>query len=163
VAQSDLMRIFKFTEEDLSYNRRGEFSPRQKAEEKENARGCRRTSGIFVLIAVGVVAAGVITGIELLQGLSVPLGIWGLLAFGAFLLTFSKSSLKVATARGKARLTMDRDRGATYHVLIVNGVYFRVSMAAYGAIEEGASYAVYYVPMSINQLLSIERIEDEVA
>lgn len=159
MADAKLMQVFQFTEEDLAYNRRGEFSPRQNAQERENTTGCRRTAGIFALVAAVVVALGILTGLELLQTLSVPLGIWGLLALGAFALTFGKSAITVKATRGKAKLTMDHSRGATYHVLIVNGVYFRVSLAAYDAVEEGASYAVYYIPMQLNQLLSIERIE----
>jgi hypothetical protein len=149
----------KFTEEDLSYNRRGEFSPRQLAEEKSNTQGCRRSSGIFVLFAAAVVALGIITRSEIVQGLSVPIGIFGLLALGAFVLTLSKSTLKVANVRGAAKLSMDRAEGAPYHVLTISGVYFRIPFAAYNAIEEGANYAIYYIPMQRNQILSMEKVE----
>jgi hypothetical protein len=155
-----LMESLKFTDEDLSYNRRGEFAPRQLAEEKSNEQGCRRSSGIFVLVAAAVVALGIITRSELVQGLSVPIGIFGILAAGAFLLSFSKSTLKVANVRGAAKLTMDRaESSAPSHVMIVNGTYFRIPFAAYNAIEEGATYAVYYIPMQRNQILSMEKME----
>lgn len=159
MSTASLMESLKFTEEDLTYNRRGEFSPRQLAEEKTNAQGCRRSSGIFVLSAVFVVALGILTGSELVQGLSIPWGILGILAAGAFLFTFSKLSLKVATARGVVKVTMEQNRVAPHHVLIVNGTYFRIPFAAYNAIEEGATYAVYYIPMQRNQILSMERVE----
>ena len=159
MSTASLMEILKFTDEDLSYNRRSEFSPRQFAEEKSNEQGCRRSSGIFVLVAIAVVALGIITRSELVQGLSVPIGIFGILAAGFFLLSFSKSTLKVANARGAAKLTMDRGEGAPHHVVIVSGTYFRIPFAAYNTIEEGATYAVYYIPMQRNQILSMEKVE----
>jgi hypothetical protein len=159
MSAAPFMEIFHFTEEDLSYNRRNEFSPRQIAEEKANSVGCRRTSGIFVLITAVVVVLGIVTGLEWLQGLSVPLGIFGILAAGAFILTFSNSSLKVVTARGAAKLTMDRHKGAAHHVLIIAGTYFSIPFAAYNLIKEGETYAVYYIPMQRAQILSIEPVE----
>jgi hypothetical protein len=161
MSTASLMQILRFTDEDLTYNRRGEFSPRQIAEEQANVQGCRRASCSFVLIAMAVVVLGIVAGSELMQRLSVPLGILGLLAAGAFFLTYSKSSLKVATTSGEAKLTMDRGGGAPYHVLIIGGTYFRISFAAYNQIEEGATYSVYYIPMQRNQILSIERIESK--
>lgn len=159
MSNASLMESLKFTDEDLTYNRRGEFSPRQRAQEKTDTQGCRRSSGIFVLVAVAVIALGILTRSELIQGLSVPLGILGIIAAGAFLLSFSKSSLKVANVRGTAKLTMNQDRGSTFHVVIVAGTHFRIPLAAYNAIEEGANYAVYYIPMGRNQILSMERVE----
>ena len=159
MSTASLMESLKFTQEDLSYNRRGEFSPRQLAEEKSNEQGCRRSSGIFVLVAAAVVVLGIITRSEIMQGLSVPIGIFGLLALGAFVLTLTKSTLKVANVRGSAKLSMDRAEGAPYHVVIISGVYFRIPFAAYNAIEEGANYAVYYIPMQRNQILSMEKVE----
>jgi hypothetical protein len=39
MSTASLMAILKFTDEDLSYNRRGEFSLRQIAKEQVNAQG----------------------------------------------------------------------------------------------------------------------------
>lgn len=158
---SQLMRDFNFSEEDLIYNRRGEISPRQAAEEKTDAQGCRRASGMFVLVVAAVIVLGIVTGWEILQGLSVPLGIFGAVALGAFALTYSKDAPRVAAARGAAKLTMDRERnqGVAYHALIVNGTYFRIPAAAYEHLIEGASYAVYYFPAQSKRILSIEPVE----
>jgi hypothetical protein len=159
MANDPLAETFGFDTEDLAHNRRGEFSLRQRATERENAAGCRRTAGIAVLVAIGLVGAAVGLRSELLGGFAVPAAVFGLVALGAFALSFGKSTLTIASVRGPAKLTMDRARGAAKHVLIVEGTYFEIPHAAYSQLEEGASYAVYYVPLQRTQVLSIEKLE----
>jgi hypothetical protein len=159
MASNPFAEAFGFDTEDLAHNRRGEFSPRQLATERENAAGCRRSAEIAVLVAAALVAAAVGLRSELLGGFAVPAGIFGLVALGAFALSFTKSTLKIASVRGPAKLTMDRARGAPKHVLIVQGTYFEIPHSAYSQLEEGASYAVYYVPHQRNQVLSVEKLE----
>jgi hypothetical protein len=96
MASSPFAEAFGFDTEDLAHNRRGEFSPRQLATERENAAGCRRSAGIAVLVAAGLVGAAVALRSELLGGFAVPAGVFGLVALGAFALSFTKSTLKIA-------------------------------------------------------------------
>lgn len=105
-----------------------------------------------------MIVLAVVTGWQALQSLAVPLGVWGVLALGAFALTFSKGLPKVASVRGTAKLTMDSSKGSAYHVLIVGGTYFHISAAAYDHLTEGAAYAVYYIPMHSNVVLSLEEV-----
>jgi hypothetical protein len=159
MASNPLAEAFGFDAEDLAHNRRGEFSPRQRATERKDAAGCRRSAGIAVLLAAGLVGAAIALRSELLGGFAVPAGVFGLVALLAFVLSFTKSTLKIAAVRGPAKLTMDRTRGAPKHVLIVQGTYFEIPHSAYSQIEEGASYAVYYVPHQRAQVLSVEKRE----
>jgi hypothetical protein len=159
MASDPLAEAFGFDTEDLAHNRRSEFSPRQLATERENAAGCRRSAGIAALVAAGLIGAAVAFRSELLGGFAVPAGVFGLVALAAFVLSFTKSKLEIAAVRGAAKLTMERARGAPKHVLIVQGTYFEIPHSAYSQIDEGSSYAVYYVPHQRNQVLSVEKLE----
>ncbi len=158
-----LRRHFKFTEEDLAFNRRGELSDKQKRRIAGYERGGKK-----LLISVGamlLVPAAFLGAIMFFfdQGDNcLGLMALGLLLVGLFLIVSqffnSPRSFKVLSVRGPARLekgTMSRSERA-YYDLYINDKQFDGDGSMPNVIQAGTEYIVYYLSTT-EDIVSVER------
>lgn len=153
----------KFAVEDLPYNRRGELSPRQKAEMNSDSRGCL----VRLLIVNGIgLALILVTRAISLQAFD-QFGVFGIgiLFMGVpwlimALLPTPKSLYDIRKVVGPARVQMGYTSGQNkYYMLIVDGTDFRVSAGLHNALEDGPDVAVYYTTSGArNSIVSWELV-----
>ncbi len=175
-----LRRHFKFTEEDLEVNRRGELSEKQRQRmEKYDAGGRKLGITIGLLLVGGGVVFGAI-GYFMYAAYNVPffrnspnwiysaipnacMGVFGLLlaAAGIFLIVsqfIKHKPFKVLSVRGPARLergTISHSQRA-YYDLYINDQEFDGDGSMPNLIQEGAEYIVYYLNTT-EEIISVER------
>jgi hypothetical protein len=175
-----LRRHFKFTEEDLRMNERGELSEKQKQRMEKYDLGGRKL-GIFfgsVLILSGLLLGGFDYSMYASfntpsfnpsgGGLAtaIPAACMGLFALllagaGAFLVgsQFIKhKAFQVLNIRGPARLESGtaRSGGRVYYDLYINDQQFDGDGTMPKVIQEGAVYVVYYLNTT-EEILSVAR------
>jgi hypothetical protein len=168
-----LMQSLQFTEEDLTFNRRGILSPRQMT----RVRAQRRTIK-FILLIVGLLLTG--GGLAFLPGMlelyaqgnanwvgnAVAIGIFAL--FGLPLMYLGVKPMhpvKVASVKGRARVarverTRRSNNSTTTYVateLHIADKIFTLPDAAYTELEDSAVYAVYYWD-GLSDIFSLEKI-----
>ncbi len=175
-----LRRHFKFTEDDLEVNRRGELSDKQKARlEKYDAGGRKLGITIGSLLVGGGVVFGAI-GYFMYAAYNDPffrnsenwiftvapagcMGAFGLLlaAAGIFLIVsqfIKHKPFKVLSVRGPARLekgTMSHSQRA-YYDLYINDQEFDGDGSMPNLIQQGVEYIVYYLNTT-QEIISVER------
>ncbi len=175
-----LRRHFKFTEDDLELNRRGQLSEKQKQRMEKYDQGGRKL-GIFiggVLILFGLLMGGfdysmyvsfndpffTQSGASVFS--AVPAGCMGFFALllagaGAFLVVsqfIKHKPFQVKSVRGPARLesgTVGHAQRA-YYDLYINDQQFDGDGTMPHVIQEGAEYVVYYLNTT-EEILSVER------
>lgn len=169
-----LMQSLDFTEEDLTYNRKGMLSPRQNAHLTRKRRAFKLT-----LLILGLLLVGVGGGVFAVQGVaSLPedtsaatemlVGAGVFVLIGApfiYLGVKPMRPVKVAIAKGKARLARvqrtSRSNNATSTYIAseihVADKIFGVPDEVFPELEDGAVYAVYYWD-GLNDIFSLERL-----
>ena len=163
MSDADLERILQFEAGDLPYNRRGERSPRQLAQMKADSRGCLTrlllANGLAVAFMVGtrLISAQAFDqiGVFALPVLFLA-GPWLIIS----LFPTPKSVYIIQSVEGDAKLTMGYTSGSNkYHMLVVDGVDFRIPQALHDAINEGDAVAVYYTSAGTTKhIVSMERL-----
>ncbi len=161
-AAADFEKLFQFESGDISYNRRGELSPRQQQVKRAESRGCLTR----LLAVLGAAAALFVIGLFVLEGeigeLVGGIGITGILMTTPFLIIYlasaRKSTNQVLTVDGTAKLSMGYTKGTNkYYMVVINDVDFRVNQMVYDAFEEDTRYIVYYTRAgSMNSIVSLE-------
>ena len=163
MSDADLERILQFEAGDLPYNRRGERSPRQLAQMRADSRGCLTR----LLLGNGLAIAWMI-GVRLISPESFEtIGLFALpvlfLAGPWLILSLfptPKSVYIIKSVEGDAKLSMGYTSGTNkYHMLVVDGVDFRIPQALHDAINEGDAVAVYYTSAGMTKhIVSMERL-----
>lgn len=169
-----LMQSLNFTEDDLTYNRKGTLSPRQNAHLTRKRRAFK-----LILLILGLLLAGVgggvfgVPGVASLPedasaatGMLVGAGVFVLIGVPFIYLGVKPMRpVKVEVAKGKARLarvqrsSRSKNSTSTYIAseIHVAGKIFSVPDEAFPELEDGAVYAVYYWD-GLNNIFSLERI-----
>ncbi len=175
-----LRRHFKFTEQDLEMNQRGELSEKQKQRMERYDLGGRKL-GIFigsVLVLFGLLMGGfdysMYTSFDTpffnqsggSSFTAVPAGCMGIFALllagaGGFLIVsqfIKHKPFKVLSVRGPARFESGTvgSAGRLYHDLYINDQEFDGDGTMPNVIQEGADYIVYYLNTT-EEILSVER------
>lgn len=168
-----LMQSLNFTEDDLTYNRRGVLSPQQTARVKAQRRTLK-----LVLLVLGLILIG--SGVAFLPGMldlrtqgdsnwvgnAVALGIFALLGLPLIYLGIRPMRpVKVAVTKGRARVarvertSRSNNSTSTYIAteLHIADKIFTVPDAAFPELEDGVVYAVYHWE-GVNEIFSVERI-----
>ncbi len=175
-----LRRHFKFTEDDLQLNRRGELSEKQRQRMEKLDAGGRKLGlfigGVLILAAVLMIAFDVYLYIDL----NTPFPGWGLnglidliptVCGGAFSLLLAAAGVflivsqyikhkpfKVLSVRGPARLERGQVRANArpYYDLYINEQQFDGDGSMPNLIQQGVEYIVYYLNTT-EEILAVER------
>ncbi len=175
-----LRRHFKFTDEDLGMNQRGQLSEKQKQRMEKYDLGGRKL-GIFIggmLLLFGLLMGGF--DYSMYTSFNTPFfnqngvspfttGTAGCLGFFALLLAgagafvvvsqfIKHRPFKVLSVRGPARLESGTVGSArhVYYDLYINDQEFDGDGSMPNVIQEGAEYIVYYLNTT-EEILSVER------
>ena len=161
-----LRKFFRFTEEDLFANRRGQFSEHQtkrlSQEAKAEQASARSSATILFVIAAAGLAIGLIIGsiAPMLMGRILMLLLMGILwpfawaAKGVSIIR-SANALQEPHLRqvsGKAQIISDGDGN---HILQVGDLEFDMDGNPSGVIMEGDEYTVHYLEAT-EEILSVE-------
>ena len=173
MADSTLMRVFQKTEEDLVANRDGRLTAAQR-ERSRKATGDDATfmagfAIVFALVMGGVLALIVSSGklFDFSEGISfdevmILLVAGGLplsaLFWAVYTIVVHRRSAaidRVDIIEGSVTLRIIRHRRLVLREVRVEGRTFALTEAAYDALEDGAHYRVYAVPLA-NVVVGIE-------
>lgn len=168
-----LMHSLNFTEEDLTYNRKGTLSPQQNERMKARRRTLKLALLVLGLILLGAGISFLPGAIELYSqgdtnwvGNAVAFGIFALIGLPfAYLGIRPMRPVKVATARGPAKIarverTSSSDNSTSTYIateMHIAGKIFTMPDAAFPELEDGVMYAVHYWE-GINEVFSVERV-----
>jgi len=160
--QRNTVKTVVFSAEDLEYNRRGEYSPRQRAAMRADGIGCFWILGLFAGLCALVVAGGFVPRADVpwqiaaLAGIAGGVALWFGLDIWFF---FSRPSVKAVT--GTVEVVVDRSTIYNYkHNIIVGTVVFHTDHLLPRAFEAGTAYAFYYFGSTTNNILSYEKWAD---
>ncbi len=175
-----LRRHFKFTEDDLELNRRGELSEKQRQRMEKLDAGGRKLGlfigGVLILAAVLMFAFDIYLYIDTsapFSGLSfdaltglIPVGCGGafsllLAGAGIFLIVsqyIKHKPFKVLSVRGVARLERGQVRANArpYYDLYINEQQFDGDGSMPNLIQQGVEYIVYYLNTT-EEIIAVER------
>ncbi len=177
MADQELMNYFKFDAADLSANRNGQFTDKQKARilvEDKSSRKWSRVGGIVLIFiaAIGLFAAiaagiadsdpGFRIGFGLGFGCIWP-AIWGGLGYFILKNSFSKHEFKLAKVQGRANIvrresySSESHTTSVYHELHIGGEEFSVQEDMANVIMQGDEYILYYIA-GTSEILSAESV-----
>ena len=179
-----MIKIFDFNENDLSINKRGQLSPRQKEWLKGVARGTRSFSwtGAFIIagfaflglcITLGLYfqnedsrAALLANPLNLLIFPVIILVIGGVIVLSIALAYWNANKLENATllsATGNVRLDEDSSgSGGTTYYVFVGKKRFAFGEDMSHSFKEGSKYRVYYCKPGMYEFaMSWERLDNE--
>lgn len=158
---SQLMQLFDFTAEDLTYNRKGALSPRQSARVTKNRRILKLFLaalgfGLTCLLGGGLAVGGGLslstdsaTGVGMLVGagiaalLGAPLIFLGVKPMRPVKVAAAKGTTRVARVQRTRRTNNSTSTYVATELHLADKI-FTVPDEAFAALEDDAAYAVYY-------------------
>jgi hypothetical protein len=171
----ELMRVFKFTEEDLTANREGRLSPQQAETLRAQRQVSNRGFWIYLLVVFGVIGffilrePGILRPMVLLSwGMACVVGI----AIIAFIIVPWMNRYnnewkqgRVSSAEGTGKLGKSHTRGATVYFIRIGRQTFYIPREGYEYLKRyqephNPVYRVYYTPF-IRQVVSLELVEQK--
>ena len=180
MAETELMKYFKFDADDLHANQGGRFTDKQRLRLMALDRSRRKAGMVIgvILAVVGVIGPiiaivagianpdpGFIIGFGIGFGLIWPI-VWGGLGYMMIRAALGRTVFKVADVRGRANIVARESRSTDsdghtsttiHHELHVGGVTFSVNRSIADVIFQGDEYAVYYVE-STKDIISVETL-----
>jgi hypothetical protein len=163
-ADSDLMKVFNFTEKDLAANHQGHLTDRQRNHLQRKQLEIVIGYGIVIAVFGGLLfyfvsdaARNPSQGNKLLFALLFMIALFAILAFTIFKWNQYQQDIigkKVLKTEGKASLGVMETRNLRYK-LQVNDLELEIPRRAYKVLSTGKKYRVYYTPKS-RTILAIE-------
>jgi len=182
MSDHELRRFFKFDESDLSANRMGRLSEKQSKTIREGSEKVKRYGvgiGIGLILLATAISYGLYTQVgqagttlaDVIGGIITVALIFGVFALISFWVAFVKIDLTLAQVEGKVNFVKvektERTKSASgsthtrtvqvYEMRVGDVNFHNVPETLLNLIEEGDTYAVYYLKES-NHILSLEFI-----
>ncbi len=172
-----LMNYFHFDQSDLSANRKGQFTDKQRVRILKEDRSSRKWSligglGLMLIAAIGVAGAiagwiadsdwGFRIGFGLGFGVIWPL-IWGGIGWLLIKNSFSKHDFKLSKVQGQVNIVRRESYSSqshttnVYHELHIGGHEFGVSGDIADVLMQGDEYVLYYID-GTSEILSAEMV-----
>lgn len=175
--EQKLQEYFKFDASDLSANRNGQFTEKQKARLAVEDKSSRKWSlvgglGLLFIAAIGVAGAiagwigdsdcGFRIGFGIGFGCIWPL-IWGGLGWAILSNSFSKHEFKLARVQGRVNIVRRESYSSSshttsiYHELHIGGQEFSIEEDLADVMMQGDEYILYYIQDS-DEIMSAELV-----